>query len=279
MKFLFRLLKGIFSFTLLLGCLFFYAIFIEPSLLTVKEVYLNIDNFNSNDELTIAQFSDTHLGFHYDLDDLEKAVEKINSLQPDLIVFSGDLIDNAHEYEDIANITPILQKLEAPLGKFAVYGNHDYGGGAMNHYQEIMIDSGFTLLVNATVPLTLNNGSTLAISGLDEAYFGEPDPDKLEEMITGYPYHLLLLHEPDIIDSFSTLPNLALAGHSHGGQIQIPFFGPLITTRYAEKYIDGSYQLTEDSLLYVNTGLGTTRFPMRFANVPEITFFHLQFKS
>ena len=113
MKFFLRLFKGIFSCTLLLGCLFFYAIFIEPALLNVKQVYLNIENFSTETELTIAQFSDTHLGFQYDLDDLEKAVEKINSLEPDIIVFCGDLIDNAAKYGDITNIAPILQKLQA----------------------------------------------------------------------------------------------------------------------------------------------------------------------
>ena len=279
MKLFFRLLKGIFSCTLLLGCLFFYAIFIEPALLEVKHVYLNINNFSTETELTIAQFSDTHLGFQYDLADLEKAVEKINTLKPDVIVFSGDLIDNAQQYGDINSITPILQKLQAPLGKFAVYGNHDYGGGAMKHYQQIMAESGFTLLTNATKKITLADGSFVGIGGLDESYFGKPEPALLEKELQKYPYQILLLHEPDLIAEFNTLPNLAMAGHSHGGQIKLPLIGSLITTRYAEKYVEGSYQLNKDTLLYVNIGLGTTRIPMRFANVPEITLYHLQFQK
>lgn len=279
MKFFLRLFKGFFSCTLMLGCLFFYAIFIEPALLDVKHIYLNIENFSTKAELTIAQFSDTHLGFQYDLVDLEKAVEKINALQPDIIVFSGDLIDNAQKYGDITNISPILQKLQAPLGKFAVYGNHDYGGGAMKHYQQIMAESGFTLLSNTTQKIKLTDGSLIGIGGLDESYFGKPDPELLEKELLKYPYQILLLHEPDLIEKFNTVPNLAMAGHSHGGQVTIPLIGSVITTRDAEKYWAGSYHLNQNSLLYVNTGLGTTRIPMRFANIPEITLYYLQFNN
>ena len=71
------------------------------------------------------------------------------------------------------------------------------------------------------------------------------------------------------------MPQLAVAGHSHGGQIQLPFFGPLITTAYAEKYTDGAYPLGH-TLLYVNTGLGTTKLPMRFAVAPVITFYQVE---
>lgn len=277
MKFLIKLLKGILSLSLLTGLLCTYAIYIEPYRLDVKDFSLPVTQGTEQQTLSVVQFSDTHLGFHYDIEELKKAVQQMNAQQPDLIFFTGDLIDHAHEYDRIDEIAPVLGQLKAKYGKYAVYGNHDYGGGAMGYYPQIMADSGFYLLVNETGSIQLPDGTSIGISGLDEAYFGDPQPERLAQQFAQFPYNILLLHEPDIIDQFTVLPDLTVAGHSHGGQIRIPLVGPLITTRYAEQYTDGFYPLGNGQQLYVNIGLGTTRIPMRFAAIPEITVFHLQF--
>ena len=277
MRTLLKLIKLIFTLLCLLGIIFVYAIFIEPNRLTTEEVTVSSKYTDSKtgQSLTIAQFSDTHLGFQFDLEDLQKAVDKINAQKPDLIFFTGDLIDHANSYDHIEQIGAILAQLEAPLGKFAIYGNHDYGGGAERHYQQICAEGGFTLLVNDVKKITLSNNKLLCIGGLDEALLGNPDPEAVEAQFSPVAVNILLLHEPDYIEQFKTMPQLAVAGHSHGGQIQLPFFGPLITTAYAEKYTDGAYPL-DKTLLYVNTGLGTTKLPMRFAVPPVITFYQLE---
>lgn len=277
MRIIFKLFKLVFSLLLLTGCLLFYAIFIEPNVILTETVSFENTSLNptaTSQPLKIIQFSDTHLGFHFDLAQLEKTVQLINQNQPDLVVFTGDLIDHAKSYDSIDQIAPILAQIQAPLGKFAVYGNHDYGGGAARHYAEIMADSGFTLLVNDVVSLTLPDGRQMQIGGLDEVMLGKPDPEKVIAQFSDLDYNLLLLHEPDIIQHFlSSPPNLALAGHSHGGQVQIPFYGPLLTTAYAQDYIEGTYPMGDDNQhhIYVNTGLGTTKLPLRFANFPIIS--------
>lgn len=280
MRTFWKFLKLIFSCICLLGLIFFYAIFIEPHLLITEQIPISSDITASktSQSLTIAQFSDTHLGFQYDLEDLEKAVAQINSAQPDIIVFTGDLIDHANSYDQIDEVSAVLAKLEAPLGKFAVYGNHDYGGGAKEHYQRILAESDFTLLINEVFTITLPNGKLICIGGLDEMMLGHPNIAAIENGFSPVAFNLLLLHEPDILDDFEKLPHVALAGHSHGGQVQIPFYGPLISTAYAEKYNDGLYLIgpSEKNMLYVNTGLGTTKLPMRFANPPAITFYQIE---
>lgn len=277
MRMLFKLIKKLLILVCIAGVFCAYAIFIEPHLLTTEDVVVSSDYTDSKtgQTLTIAHFSDTHLGFHFDLTQLQKAVDEINAHHPDIIVFTGDLIDNAKTYTQIEQISPILAKLEAPLGKYAVYGNHDYGGGAERHYQQICTESGFHLLVNDVRKITLPNNKRIIIGGLDEAFLGSPDPAAVESQFSPVAVNILLLHEPDYIEQFHTKPQLALAGHSHGGQIQFPFFGPLITPIYAEKYTDGAYPLNH-TLLYVNTGLGTTKLPVRFAVPPVITFYQLE---
>lgn len=114
---------------LMIICLGVYSTFIERALLISKEYNITL-NQNGEKNLRVVQFTDPQLGTFYNLDELQKAVNKINSLKPDIVVFTGDLIDNASLYDDIPNISKVLGQIKATIGKFAVYGNHDYGGGS-----------------------------------------------------------------------------------------------------------------------------------------------------
>ena len=250
---------------------------IEPSWVDVTHFTyshpLIPESFN---HIRIVQFSDTHLGFQYNLSDLEKTIETIQSLNPDIIRFTGDLIDNPNEYKVTPELYTLLSKLEAPLGKYGVYGNHDHGGYGTEIYKEIMVNSGFTLLLNESNFITRKDGSHIVISGIDDAMLGKPNldasiPEESDELFT-----ILLSHAPDYADYATSYPvELQLSGHSHGGQIQIPLLGAIVTPPFAEKYREGSYTIDHLSL-YVNRGLGTTRIPYRLFSRPEITVIDLQ---
>ena len=255
----------------------YYMKDIEPS-------WVDITNFTyshplipeSFDNIRIIQFSDTHLGFQYNLSDLEETIETIQTPNPDIICFTGDLMDNPNDYQETSEIITLLSKLKAPLGKYGVYGNHDHGGYGTEIYKDIMSNSGFSLLVNESNFITLGDGSRIVISGVDDAMLGKPNldssfPKQPDELFT-----ILLSHAPDYADYASRYPfGLQLSGHSHGGQIQIPLLGAVVTPPFAEKYREGAY--TIDSLtLYVNRGLGTTRIPYRLFSRPEITVIDLQ---
>jgi uncharacterized protein len=258
---------------------YFYAREIEPRMLDItRHKIIDAALPDGYNGLTILQFSDTHIGFQYTMEQLEKLVTKINKMQPDLIVFTGDLIDDPMHFDEKAEVISLLSKLKAPFGKFAVYGNHDHGGYGSDLYKQIMDHSGFKLLMNSSENVKLLDGSSLCITGIDDAMLGKPDIAAAMASIPPNTYTLLLSHAPDKADEASQYPiHLQLSGHSHGGQIQIPFYGPWVTPPYAEKYVEGFYTIGKEKKLrlYVNRGLGTTRLPFRFLSQPELALFTL----
>ena len=255
----------------------YYMKDIEPSWVEKTNfTYLHPLIPESFHNIRIVQFSDTHIGFQYGLSDLEKTVETIQSLNPDIICFTGDLMDNPNLYQETEDIKTILSKLEAPLGKYAVFGNHDHGGYGTEIYKEIMSNSGFSLLVNESNLITQGDGSQIVISGVDDAMLGKPNLDTSLPKQADNLFTILMSHAPDYADYARQYPvQLQLSGHSHGGQIQIPILGAVVTPPFAEKYREGAYT-TGNLALYVNRGLGTTRIPYRLFSRPEITVIDLQ---
>ena len=260
--------------------IYHYAHTIEPTRLqTTQHIIRNIEIPEGFNGFKIVQFSDTHLGFNYTLEQFEQLITAINALNPDVIFFSGDLMDEPNKYGEFQEIAPILKRLEAPFGKFSIYGNHDHGGYGSDIYKTIMTQAEFTILQNQSHKITLLDGSVIYVLGLDDAMLGRPDLAFMMEGVPAESYKILLCHEPDLADQaqYHNI-QLQLSGHSHGGQIQIPFIGPLVTPPLAEKYYEGFYYLENEAnqlTLYVNRGIGTTRLPFRFLSQPEVTIFHL----
>lgn len=272
-------IKGIFtiSFAGLLTAAggYLYARYIEPSRLEiVNKTIVSSKIPEAFKGFKIVQFSDTHLSDFFTLNRLDTIVAKINDLSPDLLIFTGDLMDEPNQYTKINQIVPILEKLKAPYGKYAVYGNHDHGGYGTDIYKNVMTMSGFKVLQNEVSNIIKNN-QTIGIAGLDDLMLGKPSYEATLGNLNRERFNILLAHEPDAAVKSKTFPvDLQLSGHSHGGQIQLPFYGPLITPPYATVYSEGMYSIGEMQL-YVNRGLGTTRLPFRFLSTPEITVFTL----
>lgn len=223
--------------------------------------------------MKIAHFSDTHLGHYYEPEDLQVAVDKVNENKPDFICFTGDLFDR--DLVKVRESIAVLSGLKAPYGKFAVLGNHDYRTGA-DEVRRIISEAGFQLLDNQHQTLLIG-GQPLCIAGIDNVSHGRPD---IEAAIRDIPQEscvILLAHEPDIADTAAGYPiDLQLSGHSHGGQVRLPFIGHLLTPEYGHKYPDGLQQVPHSSLqVYTSRGLGTTILPIRFFCRPEITIIEL----
>lgn len=253
--------------------LYIYARLIEPKWLDVNTQIIN-SKYVSDDlkKIKIVQFSDTHLSNYYTLKDLEKTVEKINSLNADIVVFSGDLIDNYKKSTfDKTEISHVLSKIEASLGKFSVYGNHDYGGGATTAYKDIMEMADFQILINESIYFEEYN---LTVTGIDDALFGEPHFYSINQYFMDDAYNILLCHEPDVIKYIENYNfDLTISGHSHGEQINLPFMDDYILPQLAKSYVRGLYELDTDrsGKIYVNKGIGTSKIPLRFRARPEIT--------
>ena len=274
-----RLMAKLFGILMVVGILIgFYSAYVEPHLLRVKQYDMKFEQVAGN-PITVVQFSDTHVGDFFTTEDLKKVVDKINEQQADLVLFTGDLMDNAAEYDgSIDEIATILSKIKATNGKYAVFGNRDYGGGAERFYEDLMESAGFEVLVNSSRTLEVKR-TTISLFGADDALIGYYNSNKTMQGISNDHLNLLLIHEPDLISDFLSYPiDLATAGHSHGGQVYIPFYGPLLTTALAEDYVRGLYDFGNNrkTLLYVNTGIGNTKVPFRLFNVPQISVFKLE---
>lgn len=274
-RIIWRVIKCLFILSIVIAGIIVYAFKIEPKRLVTREFDVELSS-ESRESIRVVQFSDTHLGPNYSLQQLGKLVERINELEPDIIAFTGDLIDVASAFEGRSEISGILGKLTSKYGKYAIWGNHDYGGGGVRFYEDIMMKSGFQLLKNQNSVVELESGQKITMIGLDDAMLGHPDIEKSFEGVNGQAAKLLLLHEPDLVDKIEANRfDLALAGHSHGGQVVVPLFGPLVTPPLAKIYTKGMYQLATDTSLYVNSGIGTTKIAVRFWNPPELSVFDL----
>jgi uncharacterized protein len=259
---------------------YLYANRIEPSLLDIQELQIKHPLIpNSFDGIKMIQFSDTHLGFQYNLHQFNQLVKKINSLKPDIILFTGDLMDEPNQYTEINKLMPILKKLQAPLGKYCIFGNHDHGGYGSDIYRNIMETTDFSVLLNDSAPIKLSDGSIIYLLGIDDAMLGNPNLPLTLKNVPKNSFKILLSHAPDLAETASLYPvQWQLSGHSHGGQIKIPFLGALVTPPFGQIYPEGLYSIGEHNplSLYVNRGIGTTRLPFRFMSKPELTVFTLK---
>ncbi|WP_161793397.1 metallophosphoesterase [Cohnella kolymensis] len=177
-------------------------------------------------------------------------------------------------YEQTERMIPLLRQMNARGGKWAVTGNHD--NVTKHKVVSALRNSDFTVLENehGIVP---SNDQYLVVAGVDDLLFGTPDIQKSVAGLSDDDCVLLLVHEPDAADFYTKHPIAAqFSGHSHGGQIRIPFVGPIMTPELARKYVDGLYYVGERQMpVYVNRGIGTSNAPVRLFCRPEITVFHL----
>lgn len=252
-----------------------YASVWEPQRLEVTRLSLSFPELPiSFDGMRVVHFSDMHLGFFTNDDHIDNVAEAIRQLQPDLLCFTGDIVD---DYADsMQDYLPLLAAMEAPLGKYAVLGNHDYRG-IPEGVQALYKHTGFRLLKNEHEILE-RHGDQLAIVGLEDLLLSKPD---LPRAIAGIPaamFKLLLMHAPDFADQAAEAGiQLQLSGHSHGGQIRAPFLGALKTPPGGRKYVQGLYTVGERKMpVYVNRGIGMTQLPVRVLCPPELTVLTLR---
>lgn len=241
----------------------------------VKEVRLTIPRLPSSFKgWKMVQFSDVHFGFHYGVEDFRHVINIINDQNPDIIILTGDLIETGFPYPEQA--LPLLKELKARRGgKWAVMGNHDFF--PVNSVPSLLRDSDFIFLQNGRGHIEVNQ-ERLYIAGLDDALNGVPDMERTFAGLSEEDCVMLLVHEPDVADWVSKYPVVCaqFSGHSHGGQVRLPWFGPVISQNYAKLFVDGLYHVGNRQMpLYVNRGIGTTQMPVRLYCRPEITLFHL----
>lgn len=277
----------ILSILILIGML--YGITIGKTDFTVRNSEIYSDKLpKSFDGLKIVQLSDIHIGsLYYNKEALTEVVNTINKLNPDIVLLTGDLVNNFSEEAD--GLDSVFNRINAPLGKFAVLGNHDFGDYTIwrtpetknanlekiiMHYKAM----GFNLLRNSSVTIS-NNIDSIFIAGVDN--WGLPpfkkygDFKKAISNITDNSFTIMLSHDPTHWNEeikFSKKVYITFSGHTHGMQLGIEKFGiKWSPVKYRYSHWAGLYQ-NNNSTLYVNRGLGCIGFMGRIGMPPEITF-------
>lgn len=262
-----------------------YSRYIATKNIKTKEYKIVNSNFTEDYYgLKIAHISDIHYGRITFEKELKELVKKVNKTKPDIIVFTGDLIDQdtvlTNEMND--KISSILSKLKAPIGKYAVNGNHDY---KFKDWDLIIENSDFTNLNDKYDLIYLENNRHIIISGMSTNSYGKISIDEKLKETTEYfkdkkddekpIYSILLMHEPDFVDNVN-LNNydLVLSGHSHNGQIRLPYVGALHSTLPygSRKYYDNYYKVKKTDL-YISSGIGTSKLNFRLFNRPSFNLY------
>lgn len=264
----------------LIASLVIYAFFIEPNRLVLRHETIQINQWpNELSGIRIAVISDIHVGgWFIDDEKLRLIVEETNKLQPTLIVIAGDFM-SGHPREDKhaadpESFAPKLKGFNAPLGVYAVLGNHDWwwGGKAVRQALEV---NGIKVLDDEVAEIS-HQGTSFWLAGLADLW---TRPQNIDDTIAKVPEGktvIALTHNPDIFPRVPRRVSLLIAGHTHGGQIRFPFIGPVIQpSKVSDRYVRG--QVFESSHhLFVTTGIGTSIVPVRFGVPPEIVLLTLQ---
>ncbi|MBO4711330.1 metallophosphoesterase [bacterium] len=218
----------------------------------------------------VVQISDIHFSRIINERFAERIVPKINSLKPDIVVFTGDYMDKG-----IANplkIAEIMNKIEAPLGKYAISGNHEF---YTKYFEciEFIEKNGFEFMDGRVVEV----GRNIVVGGVMDRGAEQTDvfyhkDEKVLKQFKKENFNIYLKHRPELVDGDSAHFDLMLSGHTHGGQI-FPFS---LLVKIANRYIAGLYELENGAKLYVSRGTGSWGPPVRFGATPEITLIELR---
>lgn len=246
-----------------------FGFYIEPRRLVVERVSFPIADLPAHlNGFTIGVLADLHIGAMVPVARGREAAERLARLKPDLVVVAGDmtgLVDSTAEGQRL------IDEAFAPVqGAYGVLGNWDY----FHHELPMGVKR------QQAVRMLVNQGVLAApglwLAGLDDGLWGQPDLDKALAGAPAGAVRILLAHEPDLADLVQPRHRVALqiSGHTHGGQVRLPFYGPLLLPPMGRKYVAGLYQAPACQV-YTTRGLGMTQVAVRFWCPPEITLITL----
>lgn len=221
---------------------------------------------DSFDGFKIIHFSDLLYNSYWSEDRLDETLSLINDEKPDIVIFTGDLIDINSRYteSDQKVLNNFLNNIDVTLYKYMIEGDHDLVN--TESISDTIKNTDFNILYNETIPIFYKDENPIAITAITDSEFESKDyliPD------ADYVYNITMIHEPDKYD-LATKADIVLAGHSLGGYVNLPVFNQLINKEGAKKY---NKNITSgDKLLYISNGLGVDT-PFRLNNTPSINVY------
>jgi uncharacterized protein len=245
---------------------------IEPNWLEVTQIDLNLPKLDrAFNGYRIVQITDLHAGDGIDRAQLERVVDAVNAQNPDLVVITGDHVSRLPRQH--VELLDTLAKLHPRDRTISILGNHDVYNDPTPIRTAIQ-QAGITLLEN-TIYTVKRDAAELHIAGVGDVFAKQDRLDRVLAQLPSTGAAIMLAHEPDFADETAATGRfgLQLSGHSHGGQIRIPFYGGYVPT-LAEKYPLGRYQVGK-MIHYTNRGIGMIKIYARFNCRPEISVFNL----
>jgi len=265
--------KILFIITLLLFCAVVFSYF-QNNWLSISRFTITSHEI-TGDGLKIIQLSDLHSKEFGE--NQHRLVTKVQALSPDIIAFTGDIIDK--DKYDEKTVLSLLKQLKEIAPTYYVTGNHEYWSGKYDQLEKIIKPTGVTILHNQREKLQLN-GTTFLLAGIaDPAISNEASAVTVEtelaktlEGVNDQDFVVLLSHRPELFSIYAEHNiDLVLSGHAHGGQVRLPFVGGLVAPDqgFLPMYTAGKYE-QDDTAMIVNRGLGNSIIPQRVFNTPEI---------
>ena len=250
-----------------------WGVLVEPGRLVLHEATLPIPHWSDSlSGLRVVALSDLHVGvLHVDLEKLDEIVDTVNELSPDVVVLLGDYVIRGVAFGSFVPPEAIAHKLgrlRARVGVLAVLGNHEWWFDG-ERVRRALERAGVPVLEDDAVRLE-RRGSPLWIAGLADVWTRSPDLEKaLANVPAGEPV-IVLTHNPDVFPTIPARVSLTLAGHTHGGQVRLPWIGsPIVPSSYGQRYVRG-HVVEDGQHLFVTTGIGSSILPVRIGVPPEI---------
>lgn len=257
---------------LILGLIIIYSRYISTTGIKIKE-YSIINNKipESFKGFKIVHFTDLKYGSTINQKYLDKLINQINQLNPDIIIFTGDLISSDYKLteDNKKNIIESLNKLNPKLNTYSVRGDNDIN----ENYNSIITQTKIIELNNLNKLIYYKGDTPIMLIGLDDSINGNQNIEMAFNYEDNNYYKILLTHEPDSYEKIKDKNlDLILAGHSLNGQIRLPFIGSIYTPNGAKKYYDAKYKIDKTEI-YISSGLGTSKIPYRLNNRPSINLY------
>jgi hypothetical protein len=243
----------------------------EPRRLVVREHALALPCWTAA-PLRVAVASDLHIGAPgVGLDKLDAVIDRINAARPDVVLLLGDFVIQGvagGRFVPPETTASHLKNLRAPLGIFAVLGNHDWWLDAPRVARAFQANG--IVLLEDTATRVRSNGDAFWLAGVSDFWEGAHDVRRALSGIADDRPVLAMTHNPDIFPQVPPRVCLTLAGHTHGGQVAFPFLGaPIVPSRFGERFASGLV-VENGRHLFVTVGVGTSIIPVRFRVPPEI---------
>lgn len=250
----------------------------EINVPAVREININTEKLGKGERITMLQVSDFHGSSSEKV--VQRLVKAAGEIKPDAVLITGDLVDRSTA--DFTNVYNLIKELHSVCPNiFFVSGNHEWSNKGRKKLLGRLTDLGVVMLNNKGTVFTARDAN-INICGVEDPYGQRDDIEKAMRGIKSSKYTVLLSHSPRVRDRLGKYsPDLILCGHTHGGQVRLPFIGAVIAPGEGllPKFDKGMFMLGKNTRLYIDSGVGTSKLPLRFLNRSQMSVIRITGKQ